>query len=227
MIFSTLCTAANDESGGLSDSEIIDHLMFLLFAAHDTTSSTLSSMIRILWSIPPVAGAFAEEFSTLDAAALQTEHFGALPQTDWFFRETLRMHPPVPAIIRRTARACEWSGYTLPANTAVSFPSVSTTAWSSSGHRPGSLIRSAGRRVGRSTKGTVSSGCLWRWGASASGCTSPKCRRKYSCITCCGTTGLPGIKAQAADPLCAVGNTWQRLTGVTQPALSLPHRCLG
>ena len=120
--FSTLCTAANDESGGLSDSEIIDHLMFLLFAAHDTTSSTLSSMIRILCQYPQWQERLREEFSTLDAAALQTEHFGALPQTDWFFRETLRMHPPVPAIIRRTARACEWSGYTLPANTAVFLP---------------------------------------------------------------------------------------------------------
>jgi len=45
-----------------------------------------------------------------------------MPQTDCFFREPLRLHPPVPAIVRRSVRECEWAGYTLPANTSVFIP---------------------------------------------------------------------------------------------------------
>jgi len=119
--FSTLCTASA-EDGGLSDDEIIDHLMFLLFAAHDTTSSTLSSMIRILCQHPEWQLRLREEFRLTGEAQLDLDQFGALPQMDWFFREILRLHPPVPAIIRRTVRECEWAGYRLPANTSVFLP---------------------------------------------------------------------------------------------------------
>jgi len=119
--FSALCSAS-PEDGRLSDREIIDHLMFLLFAAHDTTSSTLSSMIRILCEHPQWQQRLREEFRAVGDGPLQMDQFGALPQTDWFFRETLRLHPPVPAIIRRVARECEWAGYKLPVNTAVFIP---------------------------------------------------------------------------------------------------------
>ena len=119
--FSTLCQAADDE-GALNDREIIDHLLFLLFAAHDTTSSTLSSMTRILCEHPQWQERLREEFSALPDGPLQLDHFAQLPQVDGFFRETLRLHPPVPAIIRRAAKDFEWGGYALPANTAVFLP---------------------------------------------------------------------------------------------------------
>lgn len=119
--FSTLCSAS-DAEGRLSDREIIDHLMFLLFAAHDTTSSTLSSMVRILCEHPEWQQRLREEFAPLPPGPLHMDQFSALPQTDWFFRETLRLHPPVPAIIRRTTQQCDWAGYSLPANTAVFLP---------------------------------------------------------------------------------------------------------
>ena len=120
--FSSLCTTAGDDAGGLSDAEIIDHLIFLLFAAHDTTSSTLSSMIRILCKHPEWQQRLREEFASQGTDTLQLDQFSALPQLDWFFRETLRMHPPVPAVIRRSIRGCGWSGYTLPPNTSVFLP---------------------------------------------------------------------------------------------------------
>jgi cytochrome P450 len=43
-MFSRLCHATSEEGDRLNDQEIIDHMIFLMMAAHDTTTSTLTSM---------------------------------------------------------------------------------------------------------------------------------------------------------------------------------------
>ncbi|MEH6583642.1 MAG: cytochrome P450 [Halioglobus sp.] len=117
--FSSLCTAAEEDETALGDEDIIDHLIFLLFAAHDTTSSTLSSMVKILGKHPQWQHRLAAEFDALPSDQLQISDFQKLPETDWFFKETLRMHPPVPAIVRRLTKESVFAGHTLPANSAV------------------------------------------------------------------------------------------------------------
>ena len=47
-LFSILCLAKNETGDQLTDEEIIDHLIFILMAAHDTTASTLTSMCYLL-----------------------------------------------------------------------------------------------------------------------------------------------------------------------------------
>jgi cytochrome P450 len=115
---SSLATAS-DEDGRLSDEEIIDHMIFLLFAAHDTTTSTLSSATRILCQHPEWQMRLRREFASVQDEHLSMEGFAALPELDWFFKEVLRMHPPVPGITRRTVKELEYGGYTLPRNTSV------------------------------------------------------------------------------------------------------------
>ena len=115
---SSLCTAS-DEEGRLTDDEIIDHMIFLIFAAHDTTTSTLSSATRILCQHPQWQTRLRQSFAAVQGEHLSMDDFAALPELDWFFREVLRMHPPVPGITRRTVREVEYGGYTLPANASV------------------------------------------------------------------------------------------------------------
>ncbi len=115
---SSLCVAS-DEAGQLTDDDIIDHMIFLLFAAHDTTTSTLSSATRILCRHPEWQERLQREFTGVQGEHLSMEDFTALPELDWFFKEVLRMHPPVPGITRRTVKELEFGGYTLPANTSV------------------------------------------------------------------------------------------------------------
>jgi cytochrome P450 len=44
-MFSRLCRAESEEGERYRDEEIIDHLIFLMMAAHDTTTSTVTSML--------------------------------------------------------------------------------------------------------------------------------------------------------------------------------------
>lgn len=117
--FSTLCHADGEEGLKLSDQEIVDHTLFLLFAAHDTTSSTLSSIVRLLCKYPDWQGKLRCEVQGMGSEELKLADIPKLELCDHFFRETLRMHPPVPAVTRRVIRECEYQGYRIPANTSI------------------------------------------------------------------------------------------------------------
>jgi cytochrome P450 len=43
-MFTRLCHAETEDGRRLDDQEIVDHMIFLMMAAHDTTTSTLTSM---------------------------------------------------------------------------------------------------------------------------------------------------------------------------------------
>ena len=43
-MFSRLCRAVSDDGARFTDADIVDHMIFLMMAAHDTTTSTLTSM---------------------------------------------------------------------------------------------------------------------------------------------------------------------------------------
>lgn len=119
--FSQLCRAAAEEEGPtLSDDDIMNHMIFLLFAAHDTTTSTLSSIIYALAKNPDWQQRLRDEYEALGKQALDYDDLGKLEQTTWVFKEALRLHPPLPVIPRRTIEDTEWKGYRLPRNTMVS-----------------------------------------------------------------------------------------------------------
>lgn len=119
--FSELCRAAAEEEGPtLSDEDIMNHMIFLLFAAHDTTTSTLSSIIYALAKNPLWQERLRQEYISLGKDALEYDDLNNLEQTTWVFKEALRMQPPLPTIPRRTVEDIEWQGYTLPRNTLVS-----------------------------------------------------------------------------------------------------------
>ena len=47
-MFSLLCRATDEEGNRYTDQEVIDHMIFLMMAAHDTTTSALTSMTYAL-----------------------------------------------------------------------------------------------------------------------------------------------------------------------------------
>ena len=123
--FSELCKAA-DEEGGLSDQDVMNHMIFLLFAAHDTTTSTLCSIIYMLAKHPEWQEILVEEMKGLGKTALDYDDLGKLEKTGWVFRETLRMRPPLTTFPRRTVKEVEYQGYVLPKNTLVNISTLYT-----------------------------------------------------------------------------------------------------
>jgi cytochrome P450 len=71
-LFAQLCIAKSDDGDEFSDADIVNHMIFLLLAAHDTTTTTLSAMAYYLakdsdWQERARAEAIAADGSDYDA----------------------------------------------------------------------------------------------------------------------------------------------------------------
>jgi cytochrome P450 len=121
-LFSHLCRATHDDGALLSNPDIIDHMSFLMMAAHDTLTSSLTSFVAALAASPEWQQRLREEIAGLGlarGAAITFEQLESMPLTEMAFKEAMRLRPPVPSLPRRATRDFTFKGYTIPAGTMV------------------------------------------------------------------------------------------------------------
>ncbi|HXX48160.1 MAG TPA: cytochrome P450 [Myxococcota bacterium] len=118
-MFSRLCRARTPEGEAFRDGEVLDHMIFLMMAAHDTTTSTLSSLTYELAVHPEWQERVREESRALGKAEPSLEELGALEGLSLAMNETLRRYPPLPVIPRINTADFEFGGYQLPAGCMV------------------------------------------------------------------------------------------------------------
>src|SRR6195952_2236816 len=122
-LFSQLCRATHDDGALLSTQDIVDHMSFLMMAAHDTLTSSLTSFIGALAANPQWQSRLRDEVNALDLRADEATTFDkleAMPLSEMAFKEAMRMKPPVPSIPRRATRDFTFKGFAIPAGTLVS-----------------------------------------------------------------------------------------------------------
>jgi cytochrome P450 len=120
--FSQFCRAVDDEGQPLSDLAIADHMNFLMMAAHDTITSSATSLVMLLGRNAEWQDKLREEILALglnEAGGVPHGQLDRLVLTDYAFREALRMIPPVPSLPRRALKAFRFGGYDIPAGTPV------------------------------------------------------------------------------------------------------------
>jgi cytochrome P450 len=100
-LFSLLCRERDDDGRPYTDAEVIDHMVFMLMAAHDTTTSALATVVMALGEQPDWQRREADDD---DANIL---------------REALRLYPPLPTIARMATREVELHGCRIPAGTRL------------------------------------------------------------------------------------------------------------
>jgi len=118
-MFSLLCRAESEDGDVLTDGEIIDHMIFLMMAAHDTTTSTLTSMTWELARHPAWQERLREEAFALGRDHLAFEDIETLRPLTWVMKETMRRYPPLPVIPRVATADFAWEGYRIPKDTMV------------------------------------------------------------------------------------------------------------
>ena len=117
--FSQFCRATDDDGAPLSAMAIADHMNFLMMAAHDTITSSATSLVMLLARNPEWQERLREEVVALDPDVPLTEQLDRLILTEYAFKESLRMMPPVPSIPRRALKDFSFGGYDIPAGTSV------------------------------------------------------------------------------------------------------------
>jgi cytochrome P450 len=121
-LFTQLCHAEDEKGQHYSDSEIIDHLIFLMMAAHDTTTSAITTIVYSLAKHPEWQTKLREEARKLPTAP-SLDDLSVMTQCEWVLKEALRLYQPLPTIVRRALVDVEIHGIKIPAGAAVSvFP---------------------------------------------------------------------------------------------------------
>ena len=122
-IFTRLCHAEDEDGHSLDDQEIIDHMIFLMMAAHDTTTSTLTSLLYELAANPAWQERVRDEMRALHKPAIEYDDLLQVKDTILALQETLRRYPPLSTIPRMATRDFTWEGYLIPEGTmAVVYP---------------------------------------------------------------------------------------------------------
>jgi cytochrome P450 len=112
-LFSVLCHLTEDGEG-FSDADVINHMIFLLMAAHDTSTITVSTAMQYLGQHPEWQQRLREEAAGLSARP-SLDELDALTGFDLVMKECLRLLPPVPVLARRTVKETRVLGHTIPA----------------------------------------------------------------------------------------------------------------
>jgi cytochrome P450 len=134
--FSQFCHATDEDGARFSDREVIDHMIFLMMAAHDTTTSTLTTLFYVLGKHPQWQERLREASFALGKEMLEYDDLDQLKELEWAMKEALRLYPPLTSIPRRSTRACEFEGFHLPADTLVGVFPIHTHRMESCWNKP-------------------------------------------------------------------------------------------
>lgn len=113
----SLLLAVRDGSGdGFSDREVRDQLMTLMFAGHDTSTSTLTFMMYELSRRPDVVEKLQEEQDRVLGGDVPTidQLEKEMPYLDMVLDEVLRLYPPAWIGPRRVVKDFEFGGHEVP-----------------------------------------------------------------------------------------------------------------
>ncbi len=121
-ILSLLLGARGEAGEAFTDREVRDQVMTLMFAGHDTSTSTLTFMMHELARHPEVAERLREEQDqVLGGEAPTVDQLEQMPYLDMVLDEVLRLYPPAWIGPRRAVREFEFGGYTVPVGAYVNY----------------------------------------------------------------------------------------------------------
>ena len=123
-IMAMLVAARAEDGQPMSDEEIRDELITMLLAGHETTATALAWVIHRLLQNPNVlASARAEVASVIgdggNAPRPDAGQIGELKYLDAVIKETARLNPVVPIVVRLIETDTHIGGYDLPAGSIV------------------------------------------------------------------------------------------------------------
>jgi len=119
-MLTVLCHTADEDGNAFSDTDVVNHMIFLMVAAHDTSTSTLTTMAYHLAANPEWQERCREESDRIGNGPLDIEALEKLETFDLVINECLRLVTPLPFTLRRAVRDTDILGHYIPAGTNIS-----------------------------------------------------------------------------------------------------------
>lgn len=123
-LLSRLAHATTDSGQTLPVDEVVDHMIFLVLAAHDTTTSTIAMLLWQLALHEEWQDRVAAEVVALDGAPVTLASSAGMVDTTRAMHEALRLSPPVPFSPRVAVVDVVIDGVPVPAGTGVAAASM-------------------------------------------------------------------------------------------------------
>ncbi len=119
-LFSMLCRSRSAEGDRFSDQDIVNHMIFLLMAAHDTSAIAISMLVYELARNPDWQHRLREEAWHTPDDELGLDQLGHdYPLLDAAFKEILRMYAPAGTLFRQAVKDTEVAGHFIPRKAQV------------------------------------------------------------------------------------------------------------
>ena len=135
-LFSVLCHSEDDEGNTFSDEDVVNHMIFVMMAAHDTSTIALSMMTHFLGKHPEWQERLRAESMALGKATIDVDDEAALPDMDLAFKETLRINAPVGMLFREAIVDTEILGHYIPKGTLLAIHPWATMLREETWHDP-------------------------------------------------------------------------------------------
>lgn len=120
-LFATLCRVETEDGEKFTDDDIVNHMIFLMMAAHDTSTITATAMVYYLAKHPEWQDKCRAESLVLgDPGHIGIDDLEKLEALELVFKESMRLVAPVPAMVRKTTEDIDLAGYYVPAGTMIS-----------------------------------------------------------------------------------------------------------
>ncbi|WP_110207334.1 cytochrome P450 [Nocardioides daejeonensis] len=116
-----LCQARGEDGERFAERDVLNHMIFLLMAAHDTSTTTITTMAYHLAKHSEWQERCREESLALGDAPTLAD-LDSLTSLDLVMKESMRMISPVPALARRAIRDTELLGRFVPRGSLVTVP---------------------------------------------------------------------------------------------------------
>ena len=118
-LFAALCHVETDDGMRFTDDDIVSHMIFLMMAAHDTSTITTTGMTYYFAKHPEWQDKARVESLALGTATPTIDELDSLTTLDLVFKEAMRLVAPVPALVRKATADTELAGRFVPKGTIV------------------------------------------------------------------------------------------------------------
>lgn len=119
-VISMLLAVSDDEGEGLSTEQIRDEVVTLLLAGHETTALSLTFTAYALARHPEAEKRLVAELNEVLGGETPTmADLSELTYTEQVVKESMRLYPPVPGIVREPVKPDIIGGYKIPEGATV------------------------------------------------------------------------------------------------------------
>ncbi len=119
-VISKLLEATDERGTGMSDEQIRDEVVTLLLAGHETTALSLTLTMYLLSKNPQVEQRLVAELEdVLGDRSPTMDDLSDLTYTERVVKESMRLYPPVPGIVREPVKPDVIDGYEIEPGSTV------------------------------------------------------------------------------------------------------------